>query len=80
MTSDWIRLLLLIPDSVSSRIMAAENETIPTLLTGGGFVFLAAIMGGLFVATVLTLIVVPALYVALFRIREPAGAPAAAAA
>ena len=39
-----------------------------------------AIMGGLFVATVLTLIVVPALYVALFRISEPAGAPATAAA
>jgi multidrug efflux pump subunit AcrB len=31
-----------------------------------------AIMGGLFVATILTLIVLPALYVALFRIREPA--------
>ena len=30
-----------------------------------------AIMGGLFVATILTLIVLPALYVALFRIREP---------
>ena len=31
-----------------------------------------AIMGGLFVATILTLIVLPALYVALFRIKEPA--------
>jgi multidrug efflux pump len=30
-----------------------------------------AIMGGLFVATLLTLIVLPALYVTLFRIREP---------
>ena len=30
-----------------------------------------AIMGGLFVATVLTLIVLPALYVAWFRIKEP---------
>jgi multidrug efflux pump subunit AcrB len=30
-----------------------------------------AIMGGLFVATMLTLIVLPALYVALYRIREP---------
>ena len=39
-----------------------------------------AIMGGLFVATVLTLIVLPALYVTFFRIREPAGAPAMAAA
>jgi Cu/Ag efflux pump CusA len=29
-------------------------------------------MGGLFVATMLTLIVLPALYVALYRIREPA--------
>ena len=48
MTSDWIRLMLLIPDSVSSRILAAENETIPALLTGGGFAFLAAVMGGLF--------------------------------
>jgi multidrug efflux pump subunit AcrB len=33
-----------------------------------------AIMGGLFVATLLTLIVLPALYVAVFRIREPAAA------
>jgi multidrug efflux pump subunit AcrB len=39
-----------------------------------------AIMGGLFVATVLTLIVLPVLYVAVFRIREPAAAPAIAAA
>jgi multidrug efflux pump subunit AcrB len=31
-----------------------------------------AIMGGLFVATILTLIVLPALYVTLLRIREPA--------
>jgi len=30
-----------------------------------------AIMGGLFVATMLTLIVLPALYVAWFRVREP---------
>ncbi len=30
-----------------------------------------AIMGGLMVATVLTLIFLPALYVAWFRIREP---------
>jgi multidrug efflux pump subunit AcrB len=30
-----------------------------------------AIMGGLFVATMLTLIVLPALYVALFRVSEP---------
>jgi multidrug efflux pump subunit AcrB len=30
-----------------------------------------AIMGGLFVATMLTLIVLPALYVALYRIKEP---------
>jgi len=30
-----------------------------------------AIMGGLFVATVLTLIVLPALYVAFFRVKEP---------
>ena len=35
-----------------------------------------AIMGGLFVATVLTLIVLPALYVAVFRVKEP-GAMAA---
>jgi hypothetical protein len=32
-----------------------------------------AIMGGLLVATLLTLIFLPALYVAWFRIREPAG-------
>ena len=30
-----------------------------------------AIMGGLFVATLLTLIVLPALYVASFRVKEP---------
>jgi len=30
------------------------------------------IMGGLFVATMLTLIVLPALYVAWFRVKEPA--------
>jgi len=38
-----------------------------------------AIMGGLLVATVLTLIFLPALYVAFFRIKEsrmPPGAPA----
>jgi multidrug efflux pump len=39
-----------------------------------------AIMGGLFVATLLTLIVLPALYVAVFRVREPAPVPLAAAA
>ena len=38
-----------------------------------------AIMGGLFVATVLTLIVLPALYVIFFRIDEPAMRPGAAA-
>jgi multidrug efflux pump len=31
-----------------------------------------AIMGGLFIATILTLIVLPALYVVFFRLREPA--------
>jgi multidrug efflux pump len=39
-----------------------------------------AIMGGLFVATLLTLIVLPALYVALYRIREPSREPATAVA
>jgi multidrug efflux pump subunit AcrB len=38
-----------------------------------------AIMGGLFVATILTLIVLPALYVAVFRIREPSPKVAAVA-
>ncbi|WGJ14313.1 hypothetical protein QEV83_16955 [Methylocapsa sp. D3K7] len=37
-----------------------------------------AIMGGLFVATMLTLIVLPALDVAWFRIKEPAREQAAA--
>jgi multidrug efflux pump len=37
-----------------------------------------AIMGGLFVATILTLIVLPALYVIFFRIKEPATEPIAA--
>jgi len=35
-----------------------------------------AIMGGLFVATLLTLIVLPALYVIFFRVKEPALHPA----
>jgi hypothetical protein len=30
-----------------------------------------AIMGGLFVATILTLLVMPALYVIFFRVKEP---------
>jgi hypothetical protein len=33
-------------------------------------------MGGLFVATILTLLVVPALYALWFRVREHEGAPA----
>jgi Cu/Ag efflux pump CusA len=33
-----------------------------------------AVMGGLLVATVLTLIFLPALYVAWFRVKEPAAA------
>ncbi len=37
-----------------------------------------AIMGGLFVATMLTLIVLPALYVALFRVSEPSSQGSAA--
>ena len=39
-----------------------------------------AIMGGLFIATILTLIVLPAMYVALFRIKEPSNESAAAVA
>jgi len=39
-----------------------------------------AIMGGLFVATLLTLIVLPAMYVTLFRIREPSREAATAVA
>jgi multidrug efflux pump subunit AcrB len=35
-----------------------------------------AIMGGLFVATLLTLIVLPALYVVFFRVKEPVAQPA----
>jgi multidrug efflux pump subunit AcrB len=38
-----------------------------------------AIMGGLFVATLLTLIVLPALYVIFFRVREPEARPAVTA-
>ena len=37
--------------SLASQIMAADengNDLIPSLLTGGGFVFLAALMAGLF--------------------------------
>ena len=36
-----------------------------------------AIMGGLMVATLLTLVFVPALYVAWFRVKEPAPHPSA---
>jgi hypothetical protein len=36
-----------------------------------------AIIGGLLVATLLTLLFLPALYVAWFRIKEPRGEPAA---
>jgi Cu/Ag efflux pump CusA len=39
-----------------------------------------AIIGGLAVATLLTLLFLPALYVAWFRIREPRGARAPGAA
>jgi multidrug efflux pump len=39
-----------------------------------------AIMGGLIVATALTLLFVPALYAAWFRVRKPDGAPEAAGA
>jgi multidrug efflux pump subunit AcrB len=39
-----------------------------------------AIMGGLLVATVLTLIFLPALYVTFFRIKETTGTQQAAAA
>jgi hypothetical protein len=38
-----------------------------------------AIMGGLLVATVLTVLFVPALYAAWYRVRRPAGAPTVAA-
>jgi Cu/Ag efflux pump CusA len=38
-----------------------------------------AIIGGLAVATVLTLIFLPALYVAWFRVSEPASQPSAPA-
>ena len=36
-----------------------------------------AIMGGLFVATMLTLIVLPVLYITLYRAKRPEAAPAA---
>jgi multidrug efflux pump len=39
-----------------------------------------AIMGGLAVATLLTLLFLPALYAAWFRVKAPAAAPAIAAA
>ncbi len=37
-----------------------------------------AVIGGLAVATLLTLVFLPALYVAWFRVREPTAAPAPA--
>jgi multidrug efflux pump len=67
-------------------VTAAIHRTRPILLTASaatlGMVPIAptvfwgpmayAIIGGLFVATVLTLIFLPALYVAWFRVSEPA--------
>ena len=38
-----------------------------------------AIMGGLFVATLLTLLVLPVFYITLYRAKQPAGAAAAPA-
>jgi multidrug efflux pump len=72
-------------------VTAAIHRTRPILLTASaatlGMVPIAptvfwgpmayAIIGGLFVATVLTLIFLPALYVAWFRVSEPAPKPSA---
>ena len=49
------------------------------LLSDAFFVSMAVtIMAGLFVATILTLVVVPVLYVIFFRIPSPSGDPAPA--
>jgi multidrug efflux pump len=72
-------------------VTAAIHRTRPILLTAAaaslGMIPIAptvfwgpmayAIIGGLFVATVLTLIFLPALYVAWFRVAEPVPAPPA---
>jgi multidrug efflux pump len=72
-------------------VTAAIHRTRPILLTASaaslGMIPIAptvfwgpmayAIIGGLFVATVLTLIFLPALYVAWFRVSEPVPAPTA---
>jgi len=67
-------------EAASSRFRPIMLTTVSTVL---GLIPIAAtifwgpmafaIMGGLLVATVLTLIFLPALYVAWFRIKEPAG-------
>ena len=46
----------------------ADDRVAPTIFWGP---MSYAIMGGLLVATVLTLIFLPALYVACFRVKEP---------
>jgi multidrug efflux pump subunit AcrB len=74
-------------------VIAAIHRTRPILLTASaatlGMIPIAptvfwgpmafAIIGGLAVATVLTLIFLPALYVAWFRVAEPASQPSAPA-
>jgi Transcription elongation factor, GreA/GreB, C-term len=58
---------------VSPMARALMGTIAPTIFWGP---MAYAIMGGLLVAIVLTLIFLPALYVAWFRLREPdAGAP-----
>ena len=48
---------------------------VPLLQDGFWVAMAVTIMGGLAFGTVLTMVVVPVLYAALFRIEAPAGAP-----
>ncbi|GAA5234682.1 efflux RND transporter permease subunit [Verticiella sediminum] len=59
---------------------AAVLAMIPLTRTGFWGPMAVSIMGGLIVATVLTLLFLPALYVAVFRVREEADAPGVAVA
>jgi hypothetical protein len=64
----WITIL----DHADRDIDRARHDTDCTDRILGPMAY--AIMGGLLVATVLTLIFLPALYVAWFRVKEPAAA------
>ena len=59
-------------DGVSREAAAASLALIPIAREGFWAPMAFAMMGGIIVGTVLTLLFLPALYVAWFRIKEPA--------